>query len=206
LLDLIDADYHGTSPATSQAGADAMYSAVLDGLYSTSTWPELGEALAADAGGDGSQIEAMSHTYNTSNSTNSNDVFNAVSCLDHPVTHQLSHYPRLATVLGRAAPVFGPLFAWGEVSCAVWPAAATRTPAPLHTPGLTPVVVVGTSGDPATPYAWAESVARRLPGARLVTFDGDDHVAYFYSSCVRQAVETYFVAGQLPAAGLVCTS
>jgi hypothetical protein len=182
-----------------------MYSAVLDGLYSTEEWPELGEALGADADGDGSRIETMANGYNTSNSTNSNDVFNAVTCLDHPVSRDLATYPRLAASFAEAAPVFGPLFAWGEVSCAVWPAPADRIVGPVVAPRAPAIVVVGTSGDPATPYAWAESVAGQFPRARLVTFDGDDHVAYFYSQCVRQAVQEYFVNGVLPPVGLVCT-
>ena len=66
-------------------------------------------------------------------------------------------------------------------------------------------VVVGTTGDPATPFAWARSVARQLPHGNLITFEGDDHVAYFYSECVRDAVQTYFVEKVPPKPGLVCT-
>jgi hypothetical protein len=65
---------------------------------------------------------------------------------------------------------------------------------------------VGTTDDPATPYAWAVSVSKELDRAVLLTHDGDDHVAYFSSACVRAAVQTYLVSGQTPAPGTVCSS
>jgi hypothetical protein len=148
----------------------------------------------------------MSTGYNTSNSTNANDVFNAVTCLDHPVSRNLASYPHLAAVDGAAAPVFGPFFAWGEAQCAVWPAPPTGVPEAVTAPGAPPIVVVESTGDPATPYSWARTVAGELPHAVLVTFRGDDHVAYFYSQCVRDAVQTYLVEKVPPRLGLVCTS
>jgi hypothetical protein len=72
--------------------------------------------------------------------------------------------------------------------------------------GAPPILVVGTTGDPATPYAWAVSVAHELSRGVLLTRDGDDHVAYFYSACVRDDVESYLVNGTTPPTGTVCTS
>jgi hypothetical protein len=66
-------------------------------------------------------------------------------------------------------------------------------------------VVVGSTGDPATPYSWARTVAGELPHGVLVTFRGDDHVAYFYSQCVRDAVQNYLVKKLPPRRGLLCT-
>ena len=65
----------------------------------------------------------------------------------------------------------------------------------MAAPGAPPILVVGTTDDPATPYAWAVSVAKELDHGVLLTRDGDDHVAYFYSACVRADVQTYFVSG-----------
>ena len=73
-------------------------------------------------------------------------------------------------------------------------------------PGRAPVLVVGTTHDPATPYAWAVSVAHQLSRAVLLTREGNDHVAYFYSPCVRSYVQTYLIGGGAPATGSVCTS
>jgi pimeloyl-ACP methyl ester carboxylesterase len=189
-----------------RAGAGELYDALLDGLYSQSEWPGLGDALAADAAGNGAPVLAMSGSYDTDGSTNGSDVAEDIDCLDHPAPQALSAYPYLAGVLGAAAPVFGPLLAWGEAACAVWPVPPTRVPAPVTAPGSPPILVIGTTGDPATPYAWAVSVSHQFPHGVLLTRDGDDHVAYFYSACVRAYVQAYLVSGVTPPSGTVCAS
>ena len=178
------------------AGPGELYDALLDGLYSPSDWSKLGQALGADASGNGAPIVAMSDAYNADGSTNGSDAAEAVDCLDHPVSKDLAAYSYLAAVFQASAPVFGPLLAWGEAACAVWPAAPTRTPAAVKAVGSPPILVIGTTNDPATPYAWAVSVAGALShGVYLVTRDGSDHVSYFYSPCVRAYVQTYFITG-----------
>jgi hypothetical protein len=118
----------------------------------------------------------------------------------------VSGYATLAAQYGVVAPVFGPFLAWGQAACAVWPVAATRTPAPAAAVGSPPILVIGTTGDPATPYAWAVSLARQLSQGDLLSRDGNDHVAYFYSGCVRSYVQTYLVGGGAPASGTICPS
>ena len=151
------------------AGAGELYDALLDGLYARSGWPQLGTALGADAAGNGAPVLAMSDHYNMNGSTNGSDAAPAIDCLDHPVTHHLAAYGSLADLLKASAPVFGPLLAWGEAACAVWPAPPTRTVGPVAAPGAPPILVVGTTGDPATPYAWAVSVAHQLARGVLLT-------------------------------------
>ena len=100
----------------------------------------------------------------------------------------------------------GTLALLGEAGCAVWPVPPTRTVGPVAAPGSPPILVVGTTNDPATPYAWAVSVAKELDRGVLLTHDGDQHVAYFYSACVRADVQTYLVSGQTPPPGTTCPS
>jgi pimeloyl-ACP methyl ester carboxylesterase len=188
-----------------QAGAGELYDALLDGLYAQSDWPQLGDALAADAAGNGAPVVAMSDHYNQNGSSNGDDAALAIDCLDHPTSRDLSAYNYLADVLGAAAPVFGPLLAWGQAACAVWPAPPTRTPGPVSAAGAPPMLVIGTTDDPATPYAWAVSVSHELDRASLLTVDGDDHVSYFYSACVRSYVQAYLVGGVTPPAGTTCS-
>ncbi len=188
------------------AGAGELYDALLDGLYAQSDWPQLGAALAADAGGNGGPVVTMSDHYNQNGSTNQDDVALAVDCLDHPVSHDLRVYGYLADLLKLSAPVFGPLLAWGEAACAVWPVPPTRPVGPVAAPGAPPILVIGTTNDPATPYAWAVNVSKELQRGVLLTRDGDDHVAYFYSACVRGYVQAYLVGGVTPPPGTVCTS
>ena len=188
------------------AGAGELYDALLDGLYARSDWPQLGGALAADAAGDGAPVVVMSDRYNMNGSTNGNDAAVAIDCLDHPVSRTPATFGYLAALLKASAPVFGPLLAWGEAACSVWPAAPTRTPGPVAAVGAPPILVVGTTGDPATPYAWAVSVAHELAHGVLLTRDGEDHVAYFYSACVRDDVQAYLVNGTAPESGTICPS
>ena len=188
------------------AGAAQLYDALLEDLYSQTDWPRLGQALADDAAGNGAPVAAQSNQYNTGGSDNADDAATAIDCLDHPVSPDLASYGTLAQSLQASAPIFGPLLAWGEAGCAVWPVPPTRTVGPVAAPGAPPILVIGTTNDPATPYAWAVSVAKELDSGVLLTHEGDDHVAYFYSACVRADVQTYLVSGTTPPVGSVCTS
>jgi pimeloyl-ACP methyl ester carboxylesterase len=188
------------------AGPGELYNALLEGLYSENDWPTLGDALAADSAGNGTPVVTMSNDYIADGSTNGADAGEAIDCLDHPVSMDLGDYPGRAARYAAAAPVFGPLLAWGQAACAVWPVAPTRKAAPARALGSPPILVVGTTHDPATPYAWAVSLAHELSHGVLLTRDGSDHVAYFYSACVRAYVQTYLVSGVAPPPGTVCTS
>ena len=187
------------------AGPGEIYDALLAGLESQSSWPTLADALAAASSGNGSTVASMTGRYEYGGSTNAAEAEEAIDCLDHPVDRNPSDYPALAAAAARAAPVFGPLLTWGLLGCAGWPALPTRTPAPASDPGAPPVLVVGTTGDPVTPYAWSVSLAHELTGATLLTWQGNSHVAYFYSACVRDAVQSYLVGRVVPAPGTVCT-
>lgn len=187
------------------AGPGEFYNALLDDLYSRSSWPSLGDALSQAQAGNGSDLITLSTSYASGGSTNGADANNAVNCLDHPVSRDPSTYPGLAATAAAAAPVFGPVLAWGLLQCAVWPVKPTRTPAPITAAGAPPILVVGTTGDPATPYQWAVSLATQLQHGELVTWQGVNHVAYFYSPCVRAIDQAYLIDGTLPPTGTVCT-
>ena len=188
-----------------RAGPGEFYNALLDDLYARSSWPSLGDALAQAAAGNGSALIGLSDTYASGGSTNGGDANTAINCLDHPVSRDLSTYPQLAAQAQAMAPVFGPVLAWGLLPCAVWPVRPTRTPGPIAAPGSPPILVTGTTGDPATPYAWAVALAGQLQHGELLTWVGENHVAYFYSPCVRAIDQAYLVAGTLPAPGTRCS-
>jgi len=187
------------------AGPGEFYNALLDDLYARSSWPSLGNALSQAEAGNGTDLITLSTTYASGGSTNGGDANNAINCLDHPVSTDPSSYPALAATAAAEAPVFGPDLAWGILQCAVWPVRPTRTPAPITAPGSPPILVVGTTGDPATPYQWAVHLAQQLQQGELVTWQGENHVAYFYSPCVRTIDQTYLISGTLPPVGTVCT-
>jgi pimeloyl-ACP methyl ester carboxylesterase len=187
------------------AGPGEIYDALLDGLYSTTGYQRLARALAQDASGIGTGIVAMSDAYNANGSTNGSDAGEAVDCLDHPAPVGLSAYNQLEFEFASVAPIFGPLLAWGEAACWQWPVPPTRTVGPVQADGSPPILVIGTTQDPATPYAWAVSVSKELQHGFLLTRIGSDHVSYFYSSCVRAYVQAYLVSQSTPPAGATCS-
>ena len=91
------------------------------------------------------------------------------------------------------------------MGCQDWKYPATGKPGELTAKGAAPIVVIGTTGDPATPYAWSQSLAKQLDSASLVTFEGHGHTAYGRSNdCISNAVESYLLDGTVPADGLRC--
>jgi hypothetical protein len=88
--------------------------------------------------------------------------------------------------------------------CSLWPAAPAPDPNPLDAPGAPPILVIGTSGDPATPFQWAESLAGVLDSGVLLASDGEQHLAYFSNSCAQEIVDDYLIDLTVPAAGTRC--
>ncbi|MFC7469081.1 alpha/beta hydrolase [Actinomadura keratinilytica] len=105
----------------------------------------------------------------------------------------------------KASPVFGEGFAWASLNCAQWPAPATSGPHRIEANGAAPIVVVGTTRDPATPYRWARGLASQLDSATLLTYDGDGHTAFGRGSdCIDTAINTYLLEGTPPDHGTRC--
>lgn len=177
---------------------------VLNALYAEQLWPALRSGLADALDGDGSTLLKLSDQYyergkdgNYSNLMYANA---AVDCLDLPpaVTSEKDVRAALPS-FEKASPHFGRNLAWAGLSCAQWPVKATGKPHQIHAKGAAPIVVVGTTRDPATPYSWAKALAGQLDSGRLLTYDGDGHTAYARgSSCVDQAVNRFLVHGKPP--------
>ncbi len=173
-------------------------------------YPALRAALHEALGGDGSALLGLSDDYTQrhpdgSYDGNSNEAIYAVNCLDRQdVTGPAQVAAQLPT-FERASPTFGRYIAWSGLPCAYWPVPPSGRPAPVAAPGAPPVLVVGTTGDPATPYAWAVSLAEQLDSGVLLTYVGSGHTAYRHgSSCIDDAVDRYLLEGQPPAAGTRC--
>lgn len=187
-------------------GVDTFVSGTMSRLTARSKWPSLGDALAAAERGDGSPLATLASNYQNAGATNAADARQSILCLDHPAPRELSAYPPLAEASKAHAPVFGPVFTWAALSCGMWSVPATLEAKPTRAPGAPPILVVGTTGDPATPQAWAEALAGQLERGVLVLRQGAEHVAYYYSACVRRLVDAYIVDGRPPASGTVCTT
>ena len=105
----------------------------------------------------------------------------------------------------EASPTFGRVFAWGLVGCRGIEVQSTEPPLEIRGEGAAPIVVTGTTRDPATPYAWAVSLAEQLESGVLISRDGDGHTAYNAGNeCVDEAIEAYLIEGTVPEDGLEC--
>lgn len=205
---LLDAARRHPLPAggSRRMGAGEIYEAVEGVMYSPSRWPALGQALGAAAAGNGAPVVGLSDAYLNHGGPNGADAFEAVTCADHPAPRDPAAYPALARQLAGSAPVFGPVFAWGVLACGLWPVPPTGRPRPVRAAGSPPILVVSTTADPVTPAAWAGSLAAELEHGVLLMRQGRDHVAYFYSACVRSWVDGYLLSGATPPPGTICAT
>ena len=185
----------------------AWYS-VLAALYSKDAWPTLATTLELAKRGDGSLMLLIADPYRgrkpNGSYSNEQDAYTANTCLDFPAPTDVAAYTSWAKAFEAVAPHFAAMVAYNDLSCAFWPVAAERTPGPVSAAGAPPIVVVGTTGDPATPYPWAVALARELDSGVLVTHQGEGHTAYQSSTCVQRAVDLYLVDLTVPKQGLVC--
>ncbi|GAA4051201.1 alpha/beta hydrolase [Nonomuraea soli] len=177
-------------------------------LYDRSGWPILTAALRQARTGDGTLLLQQSDHLvgRLANGTYSNQTAAnvAINCIDAPYPRDPQTYAQAAQAADRISPAFGSYLTWSSLPCAFWPAAPSK-PRPLRAAGAAPILVIGTTRDPATPYSWAESLAGQLESGVLLGFDSDGHTAYFNGSgCVDEVVDRYLVTGVVPGEEVVC--
>ncbi|MET8541030.1 alpha/beta hydrolase [Kitasatospora sp. NPDC004799] len=183
---------------------------VIQAMYADFLWPELRTALADARAGDGTGLLRLSDDYYGREADGSypNLMFanTAVNCLDLPAPFRgPEDVQRAVPEFERASPHFGRDMAWMALTCTYWPVRATGAAHTVRAAGAAPIVVIGTTRDPATPYAWARSLAGQLESGRLLTFDGDGHTAYGrHSACVDGAVNRFLLTGEAPEQGKRC--
>ena len=181
---------------------------VLYTLYDQSFWPYLDKALTLVDQNSGALLLQLADLYNGRNAdgtyTNETDANVAVNCIDRSVPTDLAYYDALGAKFASASPLFGPAFQYSNLLCAYWPVKAVGTPGPITAPGAPPILVVGGTDDPATPYAWAQAVNQQLAGSVLLTRAGNGHTSYNSSACAQQLIDAYLIDLSLPAAGTVC--
>ncbi len=178
-------------------------------LYNRDYWYILSAALKQGLAGDGSTLLQLSDLY-TSRGTdgytdNSSEAIYAISCLDDPYAIPASRVAANLPDFERASPTFGAVFAWGLTGCGGVQVTSSVKPRDVHAKGAAPIVVIGTTRDPATPMKWAEDLADQLDSGVLIRRDGDGHTGYHAGNdCVDGAVEGYLIDGTVPEDGLSC--
>jgi len=179
-------------------------------LYVKEYWPVLRQALTkAINDSDGTILlglaDEMVDRKADGTYSNQTDANMAVNCVDKPTPQNLAAYGKAAAEAEKSAPRFGPFVVWGGVPCVYWPTQSAPEPKPLTANGADPILVVGTTRDPATPYKWSENLADQLSSGVLLTFEGDGHTAYLQgNACITNAVDDYLVTTDPPKNGTTC--
>ncbi len=178
-------------------------------LYNKDYWGLLDSALRSAFAGNGAQLLNLSDAYTSRGPSgyvdNSLEALYAVNCLDHDDSIPSLKVPSYIPEFEKASPTFGAIFAFGLSSCSKWPIHTGRVPEPIHAAGAPPILVIGTTRDPATPLSWARALANQLDSGVLVKRDGDGHTGYNAGNqCVDNTVESYLVSGKVPPGEVDC--
>jgi len=189
-------------------GADSLMTGIIAALYSADSWQYLTQALDEALQGDPTTAFFLADFYNgRENGTyldNSSEAFRAYNCMDYPVEDDPAAEAATEKKIADGAPTIAPYWN-GPDSCSVWPYPPTGTRGEINAEGAGPILVVGTTNDPATPYEWSESLAQQLEEGVLITRVGEGHTGYNKgSSCVDSTVEAFLLDDVVPESDVRC--
>ncbi|HET8927916.1 MAG TPA: alpha/beta hydrolase [Microbacterium sp.] len=189
-------------------GADTLVTAIITPLYSEGNWPALTTMLTDVLAGSAEYAFFIADLYfNREDGAyldNQTEAFRAYNCMDYPRDHSPADLDAAYALLDEKAPTIAPYWK-GPDPCDQWLYPATGVREPITAEGAAPIVVVGTTNDPATPYEWSVALADQLSSGVLVSRFGEGHTGYNKgSACVDNAVEAYLIDGTVPADGLEC--
>jgi pimeloyl-ACP methyl ester carboxylesterase len=185
---------------------------IAQSLYSKDFWEYLVEGLEQAYDGDGKILMLLSDSLNGrdengeySNITAANV---AINCSDEKPRYTTDYVQEKLPEFRAASPLFGDYLAWGMVGCTDWAVPGAADHPDVSAPGSAPILVVGNTGDPATPYEGAKKMVDALGKGVAVelTYKGQGHGAYdSKNKCVQSAVNGYLLDGRVPKAGTVCS-
>lgn len=184
---------------------------IIANLYSKQSWTTLSTALDNGFDGDGSGLLESAYRYydrdKEGNYLKNATVANiAINCSDGRYSRDPKVISETNSEVYDIAPLFGRYFVNAYLSCTGWVYPPKDTTILDYKVKLAnPVLVIGTTGDPATPYQSAVELSQLLDSAKLVTFEGEGHTVYAnQSDCVDDIVDNYFINGTIPETNMVC--
>lgn len=199
------------SPAKDSHGRVAtpgwVFYAVISSLYTESGWEDLATAIDRIGRGDPSSAFELADAYaqrdEDGDYSNLFDANLAINCSDQEERVGRERIRQLQGEWRTKYPLFGPALAVGMLSCTEWP--GQRDPYPTGpATGAPPILVVGTTGDPATPYEQTGKLADLLGVGRVLTWEGEGHTAYPQTRCITDAVDRYLIDLTVPSEGQRC--
>ncbi|MFI9530096.1 alpha/beta hydrolase [Micromonospora rosaria] len=190
-----------------EATAGWVFYAIISSLYTESGWQQLARAIDRLEDGDPAEVFTLADAYagreEDGRYSNLFDANLAVNCTDATRKPSVDRIRQLQSQWRERYPLFGPALAVGMLACVEWPGQPDPYPTGAAT-GAPPIVVIGTTGDPATPYEQAPALASMLGVGRVLTWEGEGHTAYPQTSCVNGAIDAYLIDLTVPREGLRC--
>ncbi|HRW36599.1 MAG TPA: alpha/beta hydrolase [Aquihabitans sp.] len=186
--------------------------ALAQALYSEFLWGQLSNALRDAQDGDGSGLVDLADQYlgrgDDGEYEGGFEIYFAVSCLDDTWPKDPQDIIDASNAAEAETPRFGGAIVTDYVRCALWPAEQQPLdPVPADTEGLPPILVISTTNDPATPYENGVHVAQQIPGAVLLTNEGEGHtIALQGKPCVDDAAMAYLTELEVPDEGTTCSA
>ncbi|WP_027346051.1 alpha/beta hydrolase [Hamadaea tsunoensis] len=184
-----------------------VFYSVISALYTKERWSDLADAIDALRDGDASRVFDLADEYaeRSPDGTYSNlfDANAAVNCTDDPHPPTVDQVRDLQSQWRGKYPMFGAPLAVGSLTCSLWQGGHDPVPTGKAV-GAPPIVVVGTKGDPATPYEQTAVLANMLGVGHVLTWEGEGHTAYPATRCISDAVNSYLIDLKVPAEGKTC--
>ena len=178
-------------------------------------WPQLRKAIEEAQQGYGDTFIKLADIYSDRQSngkylTNQTDSGAVIDCLDWRNSRTDEQLQQDALLYKEKAPVLGPYLAYTGLTCQFFPEpkqdSLTRTTNTIKEINTTPILIIGTKRDPATPYEWAVGLSKIIRSSILITLDADGHTGQGRGSeCVDKAFDSYLISGKTPQGNLSCT-
>ena len=165
--------------------------------FPDSGWPGLRDALHRAVAGDWAAVADAAFSPNLMVNPADSEYLSVV-CIDFQQERDPGAPRRLAPLWSAESPISGGNRAWSLAPCESWPVGAARAPGPVNAGGAGQVLILNTTGDPATPLAWAQSLHDQIKNSTLVIAPAEGHIASTQSACAEDALVAFLTKGSLP--------
>jgi pimeloyl-ACP methyl ester carboxylesterase len=165
--------------------------------FPTSGWPSLRDTLDHAVSGDWPAVLEAAHSPDLMVNP-ADSQYLSVVCIDFQADRDHQAPRTFAPVWATESPVSGGNRAWSLQPCETWPAGPAREPGPVQADGAGQVLILSTTGDPATPLSWAQSLHDQIEGSTLVVVPAEGHIASAQSGCAEDALTAFLRRGELP--------
>ena len=209
-------DSSASNPMKSELGRltteSLVITAIAQSLYNSETgWDELTKALElALEKREPTGILVLADRYNNrdpsgSYYSNQSNISIMITCLDWQENRTVDQMVAEQEIFRSKSSVFGPYLSFAGLPCKYWKAKPKLLNFDLSKINTKPILVIGVTEDPATPYKWAQILSKSFRNAELLTLKGEGHTGHNRGNkCVDSAVDAYFLTGKIPSKSLIC--